>query len=260
MAITVHFAHKTIRRIVIAFGTLFNNYKIEKPDGTIITVPCTWASKSKWYTMLEQDPTKSNVESLMLPRLGFTIAGMSYDFARKVSSINKLVRKNDADGNNPFRTYTPVPYNIDFELFLVSKSADEGLQLIEQIMPYFTPSFNITINELDTMNVMRDIPIILNSVNTDFVREGSFDGSDLYEWSLNFTVEANIYKNIETYPIIKKVVVDTYTLNDSEEEVVKERYTATVDPFTAYIDDEYQVLETLGLISADEPKLPEDPV
>lgn len=254
MPIQAHFYHKTIRRLVVMFATLFNGYKIDKGDGTFINVPLAWSSKQKWFLKIKQDLDEKNLQSITLPRMGFVISSIGYDFARKVSSLNKVSAKHP-DSNMLYRIHEPVPYNIDFDLFIVTRTVDEGLQLLEQIIPFFTPSFNVTIKELDTINVTRDIPIKLNSVTPDLKTEGSFDGDDVKFWDLSFTMEANIYKNIESQGIIKKVIVDAYPSSDVDSESYKDRYRAEVDPNTAYIDDEYSILESIGLVSPDTPKL-----
>lgn len=256
MAISPYFHHKTIRRLVVAFATLFNGYQIQKPDSTMIDVPIRWASKQKWYSQLKENAEKDNLTAVTLPRMGFVISDISYDFVRKTSSLNKIVSRDPLDPDKLIRTFSPVPYRIDFDLFIATRTIDEGLQLIEQIIPFFTPSFNITITEVDELGVERDIPIKLNTITPDLKTEGSFDGEDIKLWDLNFTMEVNLYKNISSAKIIKKVIVDTYPTSDVDAESLKVRYKAEIDPETAYIDDEYSILESIGLVDSDTPKLP----
>lgn len=256
MAITAHFNHKTIRRLVVAFATLFNGYQVEKPDGTLIDVPILWSSKQKWYTKIKEDltPSTKTATAITLPRMGFVISGMSYDFSRKISSLNKISYADPTDENKMRKMYSPVPYVIDFDLFIASRSIDEGLQLVEQIVPFFTPSFNITIIELDDLQIERDIPIKLNSVTPDFKTEGTFDGDDIKLWDLGFSLEVNLYKNITSKSIIKKVVIDTYTNTDLLSEPSKMRIKETVDPETAHITDEFQILEEISYEEYSTPK------
>lgn len=256
MSISPYFYHKTIRRMVVAFATLFNGYQVQKPDGTYIDVPISWSSKQQWYIQAKQSAEKENIQSITLPRMGFTIPSLSYDFDRKVSSLNKIANRNPATPDELFMTYEPVPYNLDFDLFIVTKTVEEGLQLIEQIIPFFTPSFNLTLLEIDDVEVTRDIPIKLNSITPDLKIESSFDGVDVKLWDLSFTAEINLYKDIKSRGIIKTVVVDMYPMSDVETDAYKDRYKAWVNPETAYIDDEYEILESLGLVATDEPKLP----
>jgi hypothetical protein len=256
MAITAHFNHKTIRRLVVAFATLFNGYQVEKPDGTLIEVPILWSSKQKWYTKIKEDlvPSTKTATAITLPRMGFVISNINYDFNRKISSLNKISALDSTNENKLRRIYSPVPYTIDIDLFIASRTIDEGLQLVEQIVPFFTPSFNITIIELDELQIERDIPIKLNSVTPDFKTEGSFDGDDIKLWDLSFSLEVNLYKNITSKNIIKKVVIDTYTNTDISTEPAKLRIKETVDPETAYITDEFQILEEISFEDYETPK------
>jgi len=255
MAITAHFNHKTIRRLVVAFATLFNGYQIQKPDGSMVDVPIHWASKQKWYTQLKENAEKDELLAITLPRMGFVISSINYDFLRKTSSLNKVYAKDPADENRLLRTHAPVPYTIDFDLFIASRTADEGLQLIEQIIPFFTPSFNITITEIDELTVERDIPIKLNAVHPDFQTEGTFDGDDIKLWDLQFSMEVNFYKNVSSVGVIKKVIIDTYPSLNPDAEPIKSRITSEIDPETAYIDDEYEILQLIDYVSYDTPKL-----
>jgi len=258
MAITDFYSHGTIRRCVTAFATLFNGYKVRKTDGTLVMVPLRWSSKQKWHTKYQEDNTgaPNTFVSITWPRMGFTIANISYNFERKVSSLNKISAANTLDAGSMLRTYSAAPYTIDFDLFIGTRTIDEGLQLIEQIIPFFTPSFNITISELDTLGLERDVPIRLNSVQPNLDIEGMFDGDDVKLWDLSFSMEVNLYKNIKSEKIIKKIIVDTYPSTDVTEETIKFRTKYTVDPETAFITDEYSILEEIGYVSYDTPKLP----
>lgn len=254
MPIVNFFQHSSIRKIVVAFATLFNGYEIQKPDNTLVEVPIQWSSKQKWYTKLQQDKDKDNLQAITLPRMGFVISSIVYDFNRKVSSLNKLAFNQPTDADKLQLTYTPAPYNITFDLFIATRTIDEGLQLIEQIVPFFTPSFNITIEELDGLNIERDIPIKLDGVNMDLNTEGSFDGDDMKIWDLQFSCEIDLYKNFNDKSIIKKVVIDMHpTMEDNEESIVS-RNTAEVDPSTAFIEDPYEILKSIEYVEADIPK------
>lgn len=258
MAITSFFYHKTLRRLVVAFGTLFNGYQIEKENGTKVDVPLAWSSKQKWYTQITEDPDKENLTAMTLPRMGFIISGITPDYVRKTSSLNKIATLNALDSYKMNRIWNSVPWRVDFDVFIATKSTTEALQIVEQIVPFFTPSFNITIESLDGFGVLKDIPITLNSVTPDTDFEGQFDGNDVALWELSFSAEIDLYKNIKDAKIIKHIIIDV--MIDSEgtgDEALKDRYTADINPDTAYINDEYSVLESWGLVDSDTSKLPD---
>lgn len=255
MPIVNYFGHGSIRKIVVAFATLFNGYQIKKPDDTMVEVPIQWSSKQKWYTQLTQNADKDNKTAITLPRMGFVVSDLTYDYNRKVSSLNKLAFNDPDNADRLQLTYAPSPYIVSFDLFIATRTIDEGLQLLEQIVPFFTPSFNVTIEELDGLNIERDVPIKLDGINLDLNTEGSFDGDDMKVWDLQFSCEIDLYKNLNDRSIIKKVVIDMHpTLEDNEESIVS-RSTAEVDPNTAFVGDVYEILKSLDYVEADLPKI-----
>lgn len=231
MAITDHFYHGSTRKIIVAFGTLFNNLTVNRKDGKVITVPLTYASKEKFYLTYKQNVNMNRAANLILPRMGFIITDMGYDFERKTSSIGKFHAMSSVD-NSHKKMYNPVPYDIQIQLSIYSRNMIDGLQVVEQIVPFFKPSFNITINELETMGVLRDIPIILDSISHDDTSEGDVsDEFRLLRWDLDFTIKANFYGPVQDQKIIKKVYVDYYTSTDGEYvKDVDERYYLTISP------------------------------
>jgi len=238
MAITDHFYHGSTRKIIVAFGTLFNNITITRKYDKIITVPLTYASKEKFYITFKQNYNLDRMSNLILPRMGFVITDMGYDFERKQSSIGKF-HAQSMDDRAHKKMFLPVPWDINIELSIYSKNMADGLQVLEQIIPFFKPSFNITINELDPMGVMRDIPIILDSISHDDTSEGEVaDGFRLLRWDLSFTIKANYYGPVKDQKIIKRVYVDYYTSKDGKYvEDVDERYYLDVDPIDARQED-----------------------
>ena len=238
MAITNHFYHGSTRKIIVAFGTLFNNITVERQDATIITVPLTYASKEKFYLALKQNKELDTLSSTVLPRIGFIITDIAYDFERKQSSIGKF-HAVSANDNKHKKMFLPVPYDIQIQVSLYSRNMIDGLQIIEQIIPFFKPSFNITINELESMGVMRDIPIILDSITHDDTSEGDLsDSFRILRWDLDFTIKANYYGPTKDQAIIKKVYVDYFTSTDGEYvEDIDERYYVKVDPEDARQED-----------------------
>ena len=164
------FYHETIRKIIVSFGTMFNDIHIvRKNNSGAITqsmkVPLAYGPKQKFLTRLREDPTLTKKVALTLPRIGFEIAGITYDQSRKLNSIQKLKKTNSStDGKSLSAQYMPVPYNMDFEMVIMAKNSDDALQIVEQILPFFQPDYTITLNDNTAMGTTRDVPIILNRI------------------------------------------------------------------------------------------------
>jgi len=246
MAITDHFYHGTTRKIIVAFGTLFNNLTITRTDDKTILVPLTYASKEKFYLTLKQNFALNRMANMVLPRMGFIITDMSYNSDRKQSSIGKIHARSTDDGAH-MKMFLPVPYDIQLELSVYSRNMVDGLQVVEQIVPFFKPSFNITIVEQADMGILRDIPIVLESVTHEDTSEGDVASEfRLLRWDLQFTVQANYYGPLRDQKIIKKVYVDYYTSIDGEYvDETDERYYLTIDPQDARQEDLWEYDEEI---------------
>jgi len=173
------FYNETIRKVVIAFGTMFNDIHLVRKDnnGTIIQtmkVPLAYGPRQKFLVRLREDADLTKQVAVTLPRIGFEITGLSYDPARKLNRVQKF-RKVKGGNNKQLDTqYMPVPYNVDFELYVLSKQSDDALQIVEQILPYFQPDYTVTIKDNIEMDTKRDVPVILNSVTYEDDYEGDF--------------------------------------------------------------------------------------
>jgi hypothetical protein len=216
------FYHATTRKLVTAFGTLFNNIYIERTDEGVtkkIKVPLIYSPKEKFIHRLNLDIDKTMIQTI-LPRMGFSITGISYDAERKKNSLNK--RWKQEIGTNDEVTfqyrYEDVPYNIDFELYIYTRNIDDGLQIVEQILPFFVPDFTITIKPkvLDNSLEKVDIPIILNQVIPNEVYDQSFsEDTRVLNWDLQFTAKANFYGPVRnSSSIIKDVKVNFFDFDE----------------------------------------------
>lgn len=226
------FYHQTIRKTIVAFGNLFSNIKIErqnKTDGAIeqvLQVPLAYAPKEKWLVRLESDPNLSQNTYTSLPRLSFEITGMTYDSTRKVGRMNQIaVNKSDRLQHQ----FSPVPYNIDISLYALTKTQEDGLTIIEQILPTFTPDFNLSVMMIPELNINQDIPVILNSVNVQDDYDGDFQTRRFVTYTLNFTLKVNLFGNISGQTDIRTV---SATLAQTQTEQTLSDYTATVVPVT----------------------------
>lgn len=206
-----------IRKCVVGFGTLFNNIEIRKlnEDGSTyqrMKVPLAYGPRQKFLARLEEQPDLGRANAITLPRISFEMSGMSYDPSRKQSPVQYCL--NNPDGEGVRKTYVPVPYNLEFDVNILSKTQDDALQMIEQIVPYFQPSFNLSIKLVEEAGIVKDIPIVLNSI--DFVDdfEGDFATRRTIIYTLKFTIKTYIYGPTTDVGEIKKAIVREYSNTD----------------------------------------------
>ena len=243
--------NKIIRKCVIGFGTLFNNIECRKEnkDGSVYSrmkVPLAYGPRQKFLARLEQQADLNQKVAITVPRLSFEMTGISYDSSRKLAPTTLTLK---ADTNNAVKKqFTPVPYNIDFELNVISKTNDESLEIMEQILPVFQPSFQMTIKLVDDMNDFRDVPIILNSVSYSDDYEGTFDDRKITLITMQFTVKAYIFGPVGTAAPIKKAKADIYTTMPSSTSTRQVAYQVTPKALTD--KDKDGTTELAGAITA----------
>ena len=247
------FYHETIRKCVIGFGTLFNDIHITRTDssGNVVQsmkVPLAFGPKQKFLVRLREDPSISKTVAITLPRIGFQIGAISYDATRKLNKVQK-VKKAGSAGNKVDTQYMPVPYNIDFEMFAMSKNSDDGLQIVEQVLPYFQPEYTITINDVVQMNNKRDVPIVLTNISYEDNYEGDFAERRAIIYTLNFTAKAYLYGPVTSGQVITKVQADQFTDSASAAPKREQRYTVTPDPASADMDDDFGFNETTSFFT-----------
>jgi hypothetical protein len=215
-----YFYHKTIFKSVATFGTLFNDITVKRKtsDSNIVKelkVPLSYGPRSKFLSKIEE--TGKNV-AITLPRLSFEMSGFSYDSQRKLNSLG--VRYNTSQDDIEKSMYNPVPYNIGFSLNIYVEHFDEGLQIIEQIVPFFSPYLNIPSKLIyDDMGIVDDVPVILNDVSLEESYEGQFEDRRVITWNLSFTLKTNIFKPVKESGLIRQVetnVISTPTGNSGE--------------------------------------------
>lgn len=249
------FYHSHIRKAIIAFGTIFNDINIERKNsaGAIaqsMRVPLAYSTKQKFLTRIARvpDATTRGEVAMTLPRMGFEIIGLNYDPARKTQVINKNKAVGTGDDVNTVRvSFNSTPYNMSLALYIFAKNQDDGLQCLEQVIPYFNPDFNVTINDLPEMGIKRDIKITLDNVGYEDEYEGEFANRLSVVWTLNFTMRLNFYSNVANADVIKKAIATVYndtnmTLN-TETNASKAKLTASVNPLNATPSDTYTFLE-----------------
>lgn len=210
--------HGTIRKYVIYFGTLFNEVILTRDDasGNIIQymkVPLNYGPKEKYLARLEGNPDLNRPVALTLPRMSFEMTNMQYDHERKLSTTGKVRTAYAANTSQLKYQYNPVPYNIDFNLYIMVKNAEDGTRIIEQILPFFTPEWTASLKINPDMGLNYDVPIILNSVRSQDTYEGSFETRRAIIWTLSFTMKALVFGPAKTGSIIKQAEVNIMSPN-----------------------------------------------
>lgn len=235
------FYHGIIRKTIVSFGRLFSDIYIDRKQGDSVTgttiqriqVPLAYAPKEKWIVRIDSDPTLENYTYTSLPRMSFEILGYSYDSQRKLNRMQKIECGDGTTSKNFM--YTPVPYNIEIALYILTKTQEDGLQVLEQILPTFTPEYNLPVKVVPEMNVVQDIPVILNSVSVADEYDGDFQTRRFVTHTLNFTLKTNMFG-----PVSSQGVVQTVNANIGLKDITTPNriYTADGDVTTATVSSE----------------------
>ena len=202
--------HDSLRKYIIVFGTVFNDIYINRLSATdevlqTLKVPLTYGPKDKVLARLEQNPEMLNQVGIVLPRISFEMTSLEYDPTRKLNTLNKLTKQSATAGTDDEvkYQYQPVPYDMQFEMNILVKNAEDGTRIVEQIVPYFTPAFTVSVNVVPEVDSARDIPIILNSISSQDQYEGSFEQRRALIWTLNFTLKGWLYGPSKKSKLIK---------------------------------------------------------
>ena len=208
-----YFYHEILRKTIIGFGNLFNEITIKKKNDnndvfSVIKVPLAYGPTQKFLARLEQQPNLNKPVQMTLPRMSFEFTGLVYDASRKVTTTQTFLSASTEDGKDIRKTYMPVPYNMEFELSIMCKINDDMLQIIEQILPYFQPSYNLSINLIEEIGEKRDVPIVLENVSMQDDYEGDFSTRRALIYTLRFVAKTYLFGPVSTgvsKDIIKKV-------------------------------------------------------
>jgi hypothetical protein len=202
--------HDSLRKYIIVFGTVFNDIYINRLSNAgevlqTLKVPLTYGPKDKVLSRLEQSPRLDNQVGIILPRISFEMTTMEYDSTRKLNTLNKLTKQSATAGTDDEvkYQYQPVPYDMQFEMNILVKNAEDGTRIVEQIVPYFTPDFTVSVNLVPEVDGPRDIPIILNSITSQDEYEGSFEQRRALIWTLSFTMKGYLYGPTKKSKLIK---------------------------------------------------------
>ena len=243
------FYHETVRKIIVSFGTMFNEINLVRKDssGSItqsMKVPLAYGPKEKFLARLRQDADLSKTVAITLPRLGFEIKNLSYDPTRKLNRVQKFKKVKGAKASQLDTQYMPVPYNLELELYIMAKQSDDALQIVEQILPYFQPDYTLTINDMTDMGIKRDVPVVLGGISYEDNYEGDFTARRALIYTLSFTTKFYLYGPVTSSKVIKTVQVDQYTDLPDTSPKREQRYSVTPKPSTADADDDFGFNET----------------
>jgi hypothetical protein len=235
----------TIRKAIVAFGNMFNSITVERKDanGNVVQVqkvPLAYSPKQKFLTKIRQLPEidTQNVQ-IVLPRMGFEMVSLDYDPNRKVSPIQQTRTVNSS--TTASAQYAPSPYNINVLLYIYAKNQDDGLQIIEQILPYFNPDYNLTLKAIPELDIKNDLPIILNTIGFEDDYEGDLTTRRSIVWTMSFVMKLNFYGPVNKTGVIRKVIANTF--NDIELTQQQQKITTQTDPASA------NTIEQFGFLS-----------
>ena len=240
-----YFYHEILRKTIIGFGNLFNNIQIKHTNDSgevtsVIKVPLAYGPTQKFLARIEQSPNLNKPIQMTLPRMSFEFIGLTYDNSRKLTTTQSFLSKSSTNETDVRKTYMPVPYNMEFELSIMTKINDDMLQIIEQIIPYFQPSYNITINLVETVGEKRDVPIVLGNISMQDDYEGDFTTRRALIYTLRFTAKTYLFGPVSSgvsQDIIQKVSLgfiagdsnsSSRDLTYSVEKVATKNYTGDV--------------------------------
>ena len=249
------FYNQSFRKLIIAFGQVFNNIIIQRTNSTggvtaRIKVPLAYAPKEKFLVRLDQQANLNSREfATSLPRMGFEITGLAYDPSRKLTRVQKYSQvKTGEDGKKLNFNYTPVPYNINLQLYIFTATAEDGLQIVEQILPFFQPDFTVTINAVPALDIKRDVPIVLGNINYEDNYDGDFTTRRAVIYTLSFTAKSYLFGPMNNSSVIKKSQADIGSDTDTPL-TREERIVVIPNPTTADADDDFGFTTTISFFN-----------
>ena len=238
-----YFYNEILRKTIIAFGTLFNNVSIKHFDAdsvtNVIKVPLAYGPTQKFLARLDQSPDLNKSTAITLPRMSFEFTGLTYDPSRKITTTQQIVVKDPNDGKEAKKTYMPVPYNMQFELSIMTKLNDDMLQIVEQILPYFQPAYNLTIELVEQIKEKKDIPIVLENITTQDDYDGDFTSRRVLLYTLRFTAKTYLFGPVTSASkdIIKKATVNYIAGRDASSAARDVTYSASPRAIKDYNGD-----------------------
>lgn len=254
------FYHHTIRKMVVAFGSLFQDIYIERHNDQTadvekhLLVPLSYAPKEKWLVRILQNPVlEAGNVAIVLPRMSFILESMVYDPERKLQST--VYNEKQTSGTQKNKQYVPVPYDYNFSFYILTDFYDDGTQILEQILPFFMPEFTVSVNTVPEMGLSHDVPVILNSTTVDDNYETGFEDKRLIVWTLNFVMKGWVYGPISEQGVIKRVFENfsvpmggtqsCITIDQINNTPIAVEIKTEVVPFSAGPDDPHIIRQTI---------------
>ena len=220
-----YFYHEILRKTIISFGTLFNTISIKHTDsdddvGSVIRVPLAYGPTQKFLARLEQSPDLNKPVQITLPRMSFEFIGLTYDSTRKVTTTQTFIAPDSSTKSTEKKAYMPVPYNMNFELSIMTKLNDDALQIVEQIVPYFQPAYALSVDLVKSIGEKRDVPVILENITMDDQYEGDFSTRRVLLYTLRFSAKTYLFGPVSSTAadIIKKVSIGYIAADSSGKE------------------------------------------
>ena len=236
-----YFYHEIIRKTVISFGTLFNDVHVRHQDSSgkdisEMKVPVSYGPRQKFLARIQQQPDLNKATQISLPRMSFEVNNITYDPSRKTGVTQTFKVK---DGKQVKKVFMPVPYNLGFELNILTKLQDDSLQILEQVLPFFQPGFTLTIDLVNSIGEKRDVPMVLDSINFTDDYEGNFETRRALIYTLNFTAKTFMFGPVadSTDGLIRKVQLDYYTDTNTRTASREMRYTVAAKAKKDYNED-----------------------
>lgn len=223
MAITTHFYNSLMKKYIVLFGNLFNNMQITRDDNAgaqkkKMIVPISYAPRQKWLTLVKQNKDLDQKSSITLPRMSFELTNIAYDPERNLSKHKFTTSVNASNANSVRTMYSPSPYNLDFTLSIATKYEEDGFKIIEQIMPYFQPRLNSTVDLMEGVEKV-DVPLIMTGMGMEDNYEGDYEERRMIIWTLTFTMKTLFFGPVRDQAPIKYIDVrlfDSFTANSDE--------------------------------------------
>jgi hypothetical protein len=195
------FDNKSIRKLVVAFGSLFDQVYVTRKNDTTgssenIKVPITFASKEKFLRRLESNSSISDKvkTQINLPYMSFELGNIVYDRSRK---RNKLRVSSSTDNTYAYKTFSETPVEVEFAIYFYSRSMEEILQITEQILPYFNPEFNLRINFNDIYKDV-NVPISYRNFKLTDDYEGNMGSRRMVVGAMSFVVSSYVFAEIKS--------------------------------------------------------------
>lgn len=223
--------HSIIRKYIIMFGTMFNDIDVQRFDNSgnriqTIRIPIAYGPKEKFLVRLAQDPNFNKDVAITLPRMSFEIASMNYNPTRKLPSTQKNVYTVETDKDKLKSQFVPVPFDIQMSLSVYVKNADDGVQILEGILPFFTPEWTNTVHLIPEMGLKMDVPTVFNDISTEDTYEGDFTTRRALIHTLNFTIKGYLFGPVRTQGVIKRAFTQTFVIG-ANSEALSSRQTVT---------------------------------